>query len=269
MRKSAVSKEYVNLQKDILRLQEQWKKGLDTSCIRLQGKTAGVAESVPAAALAEIDFDISLFLQWIKDVGELLGAKSAELGIKVERLVTGLDEKGTRRWIDEACALNNLYFDSFAQEHGVEAWIPQFLAETALRPYLQLLAEVVENDDGIVKDASAGAGCPVCGEPVRLARLEGEGKKLLCCPRCLAEWNEKRVYCAHCGNDDHETISFLTVEGDETAQIQACEKCKGYTKVIDTRQFISKPSSAMLDLTTIHLDYIAQENGYVAAGATR
>jgi FdhE protein len=36
--------------------------------------------------------------------------------------------------------------------------------------------------------------------------------------------------------------------------------------VIDTRQYLSKPSPAMLDLNTIHLDFVAQEQGYQAIG---
>lgn len=34
--------------------------------------------------------------------------------------------------------------------------------------------------------------------------------------------------------------------------------------MIDTRQYLAKPEAAMLDLTTLHLDFIAQENGYLA-----
>jgi FdhE protein len=89
------------------------------------------------------------------------------------------------------------------------------------------------------------------------------------CPRCLAHWHAKRIECAHCGNDDHNTIQFITLEGDATSQIQVCDKCTGYIKVIDTRQYLSKPSSAMLDLNSIHLDFVAQEQGYQAVGEVK
>ncbi|CAM3832387.1 formate dehydrogenase accessory protein FdhE [Mesobacillus zeae] len=259
MKKSVVSKEYQNLQKEILLLQEQWKQSLSPDTVKPNPDKAGIAAGVPAAALASIDFDISLFLQWIQEVGELLSRKNPELAEMLGRVQGLLNEETGIRWIDEAFALNVQYFASFAEENNLDGWIPQFLAETALRPYLQLTAEKFQNQ---ISSGVPGTGCPVCGEPVRLAQLEGEGKKVINCPRCLAHWNEKRLSCAHCGNSDHETIRFLTVEGDESSQIQVCEKCKGYTKVIDTRQFISTPSSAMLDLTTIHLDFVAQENGY-------
>jgi FdhE protein len=61
-------------------------------------------------------------------------------------------------------------------------------------------------------------------------------------------------------------MKFLTIEGDAVSQIQVCEDCKGYIKIIDTRQYIEKPSAALLDLNSIHLDYVAQDNGYRAAG---
>lgn len=263
MKKSVVSKEYQDLQKDILTLQENWKKRINPETIIPNLDKAAMSAGVPAAALASINFEISLFLQWIEEINELLVNNNPELESKLANVRTILNEETAIRWIDEAFSFNSVYFTSFAEENGLEEWIPQFLAETALRPYLQLTAEKIQHE---ITHAVAGAGCPVCGEPARLAVLEDEGKKVMTCPRCLAHWNAKRVECAHCGNDDHKTIQFLTIEGDASAQIQVCEKCTGYIKVIDTRQYLSKPSAAMLDLNTIHLDFVAQEQGYHAVG---
>ncbi|WP_342433653.1 formate dehydrogenase accessory protein FdhE [Neobacillus sp. FSL H8-0543] len=263
MKKSVVSKEYQNLHKDILKLQEKWKQSINPESITPNLDKAAMSAGVPAAALTAIDFDISLFLQWIEEIKSLLIENNPELEPKLAGISNLLNEEVAIRWIDEAFSFNQFYFGNFAEENGLEDWIPQFLAESALRPYLQLTAEAVQ--EGIQR-AVPGAGCPVCGEPARLAVLEGEGQKVMQCPRCLVHWDAKRLECAHCGNDDHKTIQFLTIEGDAASQIQVCEECKGYIKVIDTRQYLSKPSSAMLDLNTIHLDFIAQENGYQAVG---
>ncbi|SEN45538.1 FdhE protein [Mesobacillus persicus] len=262
MKKSVVSKEYTNLQKEIIKLQEQWKQSLTPEIVKPSLDKAAIEAGVPAAALTAIDFDIPLFLQWIDEINDLISKQNPEQGPRVKKLGELLDSETAIRWIDEAFSLNQFYFVSFAQENEIEEWIPQFFAETALRPYLQLVAEVLKDE---ITQAIPGLGCPVCGEPVRLAQLEGEGKKVVNCPRCLAHWSEKRVCCSHCGNDDHKTIQNITIEGDPTSQIQVCEKCHGYVKVIDTRQFISKPSSAILDLNTIHLDFVAQENGYTVS----
>jgi FdhE protein len=261
MIKSVVSKEYQNLQKDIIRLQEQWKGMINPETIKPNLDKAAMAAGVPVAALTAIDFEISLFLQWIEDIKTLLINNNPELEDKFAGVENLLNEETAARWIEEAFSLNQVYFESFAEEHGLESWIPQFLAETALRPYLQLTAEMVqpELDRGV-----SGAGCPVCGEPARLAVLEDEGKKILHCPRCLAHWRAKRLECSHCGNDDYSKIKFLTIEGDAASQIQVCEECEGYIKIVDTRQYIEKPSAALLDLNSIHLDFVAQENGYKA-----
>jgi FdhE protein len=266
MKKSVVSKDYQKLQKDIITLQEQWKSSLDPERIQPKLDKAAMEAGVPVTALAAIDFDISLFLQWIEDMRELLSKYQPELQKSMETIKRLLDEETAVRWIDEAFAVNHIYFASFAEENEIDSWIPLFIAETVLRPYLQLTAEKVQQE---IQYGVHGAGCPVCGEPVRLAQIEDGGKKVLHCPRCLAHWNDKRITCSHCGNEDHETVQFLTIEGDTASQIQVCEVCKGYTKIIDTRQYIIKPTSAMLDLNTIHLDFVAQENGYRAAGEVK
>ncbi|MEH7272066.1 formate dehydrogenase accessory protein FdhE [Neobacillus vireti] len=263
MKKSVVSKEYQNLQKEIIALQENWKESINPESIIPNLDKTAMSAGVPAAALTSINFEISLFQQWIKEINELLIKHNPELETKLAGISSLVNEITAIRWIDEAFSFNSVYFASFAEENGLEEWIPQFLAETALRPYLQLTAEKIQHE---IIHAVPGAGCPVCGEPVRLAVLEDEGKKVMTCPRCLAHWNAKRIECAHCGNDDHKTIQFLSIEGDASSQIQVCDKCTGYIKVIDTRQYLSKPSAAMLDLNSIHLDFVAQEQGYQAVG---
>lgn len=263
MKTSVVSKDYQKLHKEIIGLQENWKSSLPEHSVSIKLDKSAVSTGVPVTALAVFDFDIPLFLQWIEEIKGLLVNNNDRMEEKLAFLGNVMDENTARRWIDEALAFNHIYFQSFAEEHNAEEWIPHFLAETALRPYLQLAAEKAQPE---ISTAVHGAGCPVCGEPARLAQLE-EGKKELYCPRCLAHWNDKRLTCSHCGNDDHETIRFMTVEGDAAFQIQVCEKCHGYLKIVDTKQFINKPSASMLDLNTLHLDFVAQENGYHTGGS--
>jgi FdhE protein len=263
MIKSVVSKEYQDLQKEIVSLQDKWKQQINPETIRPNLDKAAMEVGVPAAALTAIDFEISLFLQWIEEINVTLLKHNPELETKLTGIISLLTEETAIRWIEEAYSFNHVYFVKFAEENGLEEWIPQFLAETALRPYLRLTAEKVQHE---ITHAIPGAGCPVCGEPVRLATLNEDGRKVIHCPRCLAHWNAKRLECSHCGNEDHKTIKFITIEGDAVSQIQVCEECNGYTKIIDTKQYIEKPSAALLDLNSIHLDFVAQENGYSAVG---
>lgn len=260
---SVVSKEYQALQKEIVKLQEKWKQQIDPDSVRPNLDKAALATGIPAAALTAFDFDISLFLQWLDELAAVLIKHRPELEDRLAGIGDLLTPETAMRWLEEAFAVNEPYFSSFALEHGLEEWIPQFLAETTLRPYLQLTAVKVQPE---IQYAVSGTGCPVCGEPERLAVLDEDGKKVMQCPRCLAHWHVKRLECAHCGNEDHTKIKFLTIEGDSVSQIQVCEECNGYIKIIDTRQYIEKPNASLLDLNSIHLDFVALEQGYTAAG---
>ncbi|WP_160724480.1 formate dehydrogenase accessory protein FdhE [Bacillus sp. USDA818B3_A] len=263
MIKSVVSKEYQELQREIAELQEKWMLQLDPERIRLNHEKSAMEAGVPIAALTAIDFEILLFLQWVDEVIDLLIKNNPPLKPKLSEIGSLLNKETAILWMEEAFAFNQLYFIAFAEEHGLEEWIPQFLAETALRPYLRQIAEKVQPE---IHRAVPGAGCPVCGEPARLAAVEEDGKKMIHCPRCLVHWSARRLECSHCGNEDHQTIYFLEIEGDVTSKIQVCEECNGYIKIIDIRQYITKPQVTLLDLNSIHLDMVAQEHGYTCGG---
>jgi FdhE protein len=266
MKTSVVSNEYQKLQEEIMKLQEQWKQGLSQDSIDFRLDKTAVESGVPFVALTVFDVKFPLFVQWVNELKELLTSQNPAVEDSLNRVIKLVDEATAKVWMEEAFAFNHLYFKKFAEENALEEWIPHFLAETLFRPYLQLLSEKTQHK---VEHAVAGCGCPVCGEPVRLGQLEGKGQKVLYCPRCHANWHEKKLSCSHCGNEDYEKMKYLTVEGKSTEQIHVCEECKGYTKIIDTRQYITKPSPELLDLKTIHLDYIAQENGYVVMGEVK
>lgn len=80
-------------------------------------------------------------------------------------------------------------------------------------------------------------------------------------PLSLCLGSEK-INCAHCGSEEPGKLEILKVEKDDSAEIHVCHDCNGYTKVIDVRKMIKKDSIALLDIKSIHLDFIAQENGY-------
>jgi FdhE protein len=266
LKTSVVEKDYLNLHENIMKLQEKWKESLPVDAVVPKWDPAAVEAGVPVAALTNFHFDISLFLQWLEEVSELLISANEELADKLAKARVVLTEDVAKRWMEEAFAFNHAYFQEFSEANGLEEWISPFLAETVLRPYLLRTAEIVQEK---VHHAVHGNGCPVCGEPPRLAALEEDGKKMVHCPRCLAHWHAKRLECSHCGNENHETIQFITIEGDSVNQIQVCDECNGYIKVIDIRQYIEKPQAGLMDLNTLHLDFVAQEQGYQAVGTRK
>ena len=107
--------------------------------------------------------------------------------------------------------------------------------------------------------------CPVCGFPPDMGILRGEGGKLyLHCAICGHEWKFKRMACAFCGNDLQKELKYLEIEGDDVHKIYLCHLCHKYLKVVDTRS-LPEDFPVFLDLeelTSLHLDVIADQQGY-------
>lgn len=255
---SVINKEYIDLQKEILSKQSLWKKEItnDLHHCELSPKN----ENMPLIEQLDLKVSIPKFNSWVLELMELLSEKQPSLKDEMGRLKELLKDETLKRWVKEVLAFNEYYFNHFAKTEKVSEWLPQFLAEQAIRPYLRTVAEVYAEDLPNFKHTGI---CPCCGEPVRLARLEGKvGKKVLYCPRCYASWTEKRTKCSHCGVDHDEKMKYLHLENDPTMQLYVCEDCKGYVKVIDEKQALKKEEPALLDLNTIYLDILAQEKGY-------
>ncbi len=137
--------------------------------------------------------------------------------------------------------------------------ISQYALEPALRAYCQQLTALVENV------AWSKATCFLCGAEATYAELQGnEQSKHLRCGRCGADWSMPRMQCAHCGNEDHKTLTYLFAEQerDLICRVQVCDACHGYMKILTT--FSPAPPELVIvqDLATFHLDIIAENEGY-------
>lgn len=255
-----LNKEYEQLEEKIHSLGQNWRKSLEGDTVT-DSEEASSLKQFPAIPQLTLSFDINKYESFIKELFSLLKESQPSLEKEIDSLENSLTEDDFRNWFRHGLGINDFYFAQFAKERGVSEWLPFFAAEHALRPYLQKaaseLAEVLKKAEG-----ENHCGCPSCGEPARLAVINKSGKKEMTCPRCFYSWEEKKISCAHCGNDEPKTIQILKIEKDETAEIHVCSKCKGYTKVIDSRKMIKVDSPQLMDIKSIHLDYIAQENGY-------
>jgi FdhE protein len=106
--------------------------------------------------------------------------------------------------------------------------------------------------------------CYICGADALLGELRGNGQTLhLRCGCCGADWRSRRLQCVRCGNEDHLSLRSIYCE-DQTGimRLEACDKCRGYLKVITSFSPTPPELLAIEDLATLHLDYIAHEHGY-------
>jgi FdhE protein len=108
--------------------------------------------------------------------------------------------------------------------------------------------------------------CPTCGGWPLLAEFRGlDQSRFLRCGLCAAGWEVARLWCPYCSNREHERLSFLQAEGEETKYRAAvCAECRGYVKTLTTLSALPPLHLLIADAMTLHLDLAAAERGYLA-----
>lgn len=139
----------------------------------------------------------------------------------------------------------------------------RLLAQNSLKPALRVWAQGLKSTGDL--DHWRGGQCPMCGSPPLLAEIQGkEGARRLRCGMCGADWGYPRLQCAFCGNKDHKSLGYISVEGEEEKyRLQTCDACRGYLKVVVTYDPTPVDLLPVEDLATLHLDLIASEREYV------
>ena len=136
-----------------------------------------------------------------------------------------------------------------------------FLIEESLRPALEIVAERYGE---VIRNSGWSEGyCPVCGHEPKIGELKGEeGQRYLFCSQCGFEWYFVRVQCPFCRNTEQQTLSYFTVEGEEKYRVDVCNACNRYLKIVDFRDTTEEPNLDVEDIATLHLDILANDEGY-------
>jgi FdhE protein len=150
-----------------------------------------------------------------------------------------------------------------ATELGLRPDLAATLARYTLFPEFTAL-------DAVLAPLREGIGwergeCPTCGSQPLLGEFRGlDQSRYLRCGLCASSWDAARQWCPHCDNRDHETLSFLHREGEESrCRAALCDVCHGYVKMLSTLAALSPLSLLVADVATLHLDLAAAERGYV------
>jgi len=135
-----------------------------------------------------------------------------------------------------------------------------FLGKTALRPSFSILRRLMAE---IVHEKPWEQGCcPLCGSQPDMACFTKAGKRRLHCELCGTQWSFARIGCPFCENRDPESLGFFEAEGEEGLRVYVCNSCHRYLKTIDSRVFEEVAPLELESLATLHLDLIANQNGY-------
>src|SRR5271157_101603 len=133
--------------------------------------------------------------------------------------------------------------------------------EESLRPALEKVVE--KYGKSIAKAGWAEGYCPICGKEPKIGEIrEEEGRRFLFCTQCGFEWRFMRIKCPFCGNEEQQTLAYFSIEGEEKYRVDVCNECKRYIKTVDFRETKEEADLDVEDIATLHLDMLANEEGY-------
>jgi FdhE protein len=136
----------------------------------------------------------------------------------------------------------------------------ELFLEESLRPSLEVVAQ--KYTDLIARSGWSEGYCPICGKEPKIGQIRGEDGRFLFCNQCGFEWHYLRIKCPFCGNEEQQSLAYFTVEGDEQYRVDVCNECKRYIKIVDFRESKREPNLDVEDIATLHLDILANEEGY-------
>jgi FdhE protein len=210
--------------------------------------------------LLEIDSEnAKIFLEEMIALLQKYGHQGAtELGILKEAL--GKGEEDLPRLFRACFERDRHPLTELAEKLKIQAALIEYVLALALGYALQRCKE-----EGL-SAASEGwshGHCPLCGGlPVMGELADEEGKKKLQCGICASSWEFTRLKCSYCGNDEHDTLEYFTAHGEPGYRVDICRKCSCYLKIVDGRHVGQGHPLDIEDIATLHLDVLAQKEGF-------
>jgi FdhE protein len=104
--------------------------------------------------------------------------------------------------------------------------------------------------------------CPLCGGVPSMGELTGDESRRLHCSVCATAWSFPRLRCAACGNTDPDALEYFTAEGETAHRVDVCRSCSSYLKTVDSREAGENLPMDIEDVSTLHLDLLAQKEGF-------
>ena len=220
-------------------------------------------EKFPLIGRKDFTVDIKASEVLLKKICRLAGETNKVLAHAGVKLMDCLD-RGTvdaPTLLSKTLSEDDVYFDETAKSLEIDKEVLLFMAHGSIRPSLSLCAGQLATY--IDKNTLWEKGyCPVCGSPPAISILRGEGERFLFCSFCDHEWHSQRIYCPFCENKDQKTLHYFFSKEEEEYRVNVCDQCRKYIKTIDTRK-IKRPVYPFIEqVTTLHLDMLAQNRGF-------
>jgi len=149
-----------------------------------------------------------------------------------------------------------------AEKYEIEPSLLFFLINAPLQPFIEELSRQASSS---FYDNWWQARCPICGRTPRVAHIR-DRRRYLTCNYCGAEYRSDHFLCVNCENKDPYTLKYMRIEETPEYQIDFCNKCKNYLKVIIDRALPEPIPGFLADILTLNLDVQAQHADLVKHG---
>ncbi|MEW6003411.1 MAG: formate dehydrogenase accessory protein FdhE [Nitrospirota bacterium] len=259
-------KEILDFFKYIIREQYKIKPLIKVKPIDINEETAKkqMREGFPLLDKKDIKLNMDLATTLFKNICRTLRKNNKQVAPEIKRINKALrdNEIDLQELFGKISSGDKGYVDSAGEKTGFNKWLLLFLAERSINPFLEAYADRLK---GHVNQEQWWRGyCPVCGSAPTIGELRQDvGERFLQCSSCGFKWRFRRVVCPFCGNEDSKKLRYFHTEKDGKAyRVDVCDECKKYIKTIDLREAGEEAIPLVEDMGTLHLDIIAQKEGY-------
>jgi FdhE protein len=255
--------ELLEILEEILILREEHRHRIRREIFPVQEKliAAKLAGGLPLIDFSSVNCDLTEPREYFLALLEI-----------AEKRSPGETGEMARKIRDHAISFNDLIYESFnplpleeeaeAEREGEDSFdLIELFIEESLRPALE---RVVGMYGAIVGKAEWSEGyCPICGREPKIGEIrDDEGTRYLFCNQCGFEWGFRKIKCPFCGNEEQQTLAYFTIEEDDRYRVDVCNECKRYIKILDFRDTKEKADMDVEDIATLHLDMLANDEGY-------
>jgi FdhE protein len=230
---------------------------LEKDLIRLKHK-----ENFPLIRMDEFRIDTACSANLLQTVCEIIQRHETGLSdCAAAILQAGPDRVDIGRLSRAVLETDDPAIQRAAERLNIDSRSLAFVIYASIRPCLvkyarHLAAQLPEGTTWI------NGYCPVCGSYPALAVLDEEGRQNLHCQFCWQAWTVKRLFCAFCNNADSKQQRYFYSETESNLRVNVCDKCGTYLKVVDLRKTDYPLYPPLEQVSTLHLDIKAREEGY-------
>ena len=215
-----------------------------------------VASKKPMSSFIHADiFDLDNVLRAAKKVIEQLILRDPETKSELRLFYEALEQGviNAQQAIQAILEEDAQWFQRLSEKFGIEPSLLLFIFETPVRPFFEELARRVEKE---VIETWWDPFCPVCGRNSTVARMR-QKKRYMSCTYCGAQYLVDLFQCINCGNKEPASLGFVAFKDHPEYELNYCEKCKHYVKVLDDDRLAGKIPQGLEDLLTRDLDILA------------